>query len=146
MGRPPLTEDEVRDKVLAYCERYQVSPGPEGLPPFPSGRRETRQHREWMTVYRARQRLRARQARPADHPPGGPSCPFCSRAVGDREAVAVERAGWKARARLHPACADLVRLARQAGPEAVARLSEWIWPARRGGRDGGRPGTAGRRE
>lgn len=145
MGRPPLTEDEVRDKVLAYCERYQVPPGPEGLPPFPSGRRETRQHREWLTVYRARQRLRAREAGPPD-PPGGRSCPLCSRAVGDHEAVAVETVGRKARAWLHPACADLVRLARQAGPEAVARLSEWTRPAPRGGRGGGRPGAAGLRE
>ena len=37
MARPPLTEEQVRAKVLAYCERYGVSPGPEGLPPFPTG-------------------------------------------------------------------------------------------------------------
>lgn len=137
MGRPALTEEQIRDKALHYCARYHVSPGPEGLPPFPAGKRETRQHREWLTVYRALRRLKARAAGsvPAETAAGG-SCPICSRGVSPEEAVAFGRAGRRARAswRLHPACADLARLAEKAGPEAVARLSEWLWPRRaRGG-------------
>ena len=132
MGRPPLSEDQVRAKVLAYCSRYEVSPGPEGLPPFPSGKRETPQHREWLTVYRAHQRLKARDAAsvPTETPAGG-SCPICARAVVEQEAVAVARPGRRARSwRLHRVCADLVRVAERAGPETVARLTEWLWPRR----------------
>jgi len=127
MGRPPLTDEQVHEKVLAYCRRYEVSPGPQGLPPFPAGRRETPQHREWLTVYRALQRLDARSKSnaPAPSPSGG--CPVCSRAVGAGDAVTLGRARPQ---HLHPACADLARLAEKAGPEAVARLSGWLWPRR----------------
>ena len=130
MGRPALTDDEVHDKVLAYCERYQVSPGPEGLPPFPAGQRETPQHREWLTVYRALQRLRARSAARAPAGPRSEGCPVCTRAVSPDEGVTFSRAPRSRPERLHPACADLARLANEAGPEAVARLSGWLWPRR----------------
>jgi hypothetical protein len=134
MARPALTEEQVRDKVLAYCERYHVSPGPEGLPPFPSGKRETRQHREWLTVYRARQRLKARAAPEVHGAAAGGSCPVCTREVGPADGVSFPRAGRRARPeRLHAACADLARHAEEAGPEAVARLSAWLWPHGRGG-------------
>jgi hypothetical protein len=145
MGRPPLREDQVRDKVLAYCGRYGVSPGPEGLPPFPSGKRESRQHREWLTVYRALRRLRQRAA--ADPAPSGvlapgrlprdadaPTCPVCALVVSAKEAVRLEAPARGSRGRLHPDCADLARLAEKAGPEAVARLSSWLWPRSRGRR------------
>lgn len=144
MGRPALTEDQVRDKVLAYCARYGVEPGPEGLPPFPAGKRESRQHREWLTVYRALQRSRRRAATTASAssaglaPPGRsargagvPLCPVCGLVVGARQGVHLEGAARASRGRLHPACADLARLAERAGPEAVARLSAWLWPRRR---------------
>jgi len=133
MGRPALTDDEVRDKVLAYCERYDVAPGPEGLPPFPSGRRESLQHREWLTVYRARQRLKARSAGVAADTSAEGSCPVCTRALSPDDAVGFERAGRSRSERLHRDCADLARLAEKAGPEAVARLSGWLW-GRRGPR------------
>jgi hypothetical protein len=126
----------VRDKVDAYCERYGVSPGPEGLPPFPSGRRESLQHREWLTVYRALQRLKARSAGVAAEASAEGFCPVCSRAVSPDGAVTIQRGRQHARpAKLHPECADLARLAEKAGPEAVARLSAWLWP-RRGRRAG----------
>jgi hypothetical protein len=122
----------VREKVLAYCQRHGVSPGPAGLPPFPAGQRETPQHREWLTVYRALQRLKARSAsmRTETPPPHG-ACPICARAVSPDDAVAFQRAGRRSRAeQLHAACAYLARLAEKAGPEAVARLSGWLWPRR----------------
>ena len=121
----------MRGKVLAYCQRYDVSPAPEGLPPFPAGRRESPQHREWLTVYRALQRLKARSAGvPVETSVDG-SCPVCSRAVNPEDAVAFDRAGRRSRSeKLHAVCADLARLAEKAGPEAVARLSGWLWPRR----------------
>ena len=133
MGRPPLTEEQVRAKVLTYCERYGVSPVPEGLPPFPSGKRETRQHREWLTVYRARQRLLARVAGGTAHVASsgdaGASCPLCTRTVPSEEAVAFTRAGRRGRPwQLHAGCADLLRRAEDAGSDTVARLSELLWP------------------
>ncbi len=135
MGRPALTDEQVRDKVLAYCGRYRVSPGPEGLPPFPAGQRETPQHREWLTVYRALQRLTARSA--AETPPqsrADGTCPVCSRAVNPPDAVAFTRASRsRSETLLHPACADLARLAEKAGPESVSRLRGWLWPRRERG-------------
>src|SRR5512147_744680 len=117
MARPPLTDHQVRDKVLAYCERYDVSPGPEGLPPFPSGRRESLQHREWLTVYRALQRLKARSAGIPDAPSDARSCPVCARAPIPDEAVRFQRAGRSRSESLHRDCADLARLAETAGPD-----------------------------
>jgi hypothetical protein len=131
MGRPALTAEQVRAKVAAYCEKYEVSPGPEGLPPFPSGKRETRQHREWLTVYRAHQRLRKRsQSEGASSSvPAGGSCPICSRALPSE--TAVPYAPHAARpVSLHPACAELARLADAVGPEAVARLRRLLWLVR----------------
>ncbi len=126
----------MRAKVHAYCERYDVSPGPQGLPPFPSGRRESLQHREWLTVYRALQRMKARSAGiPAETSAEG-SCPVCSRAVNGGDAVAFPRGRQSRPARLHPECADLARRAEKAGPDAVARLGAWLWPRRRARRSG----------
>ena len=133
MGRPPLTEEQVRAKVIAYSERYGVPLVPESLPPFPSGKRETRQHREWLTVYRAQRRLLARVAggAPLVGSSGDPevSCPLCTRAVSSGEAVPFARAGRRGRPwQLHSGCADLLCRAENAGPDSVARLSELLWP------------------
>jgi len=57
-GRVSPTPQELENRVAAYCERYGVTPGPTGLPPYPSGQRETPQHREWIAVYKAHRRLR----------------------------------------------------------------------------------------
>jgi hypothetical protein len=127
MGRPALTEEQVRDKVLAYCERYHVSPGPEGLPPFPSGKRETRQHREWLTVYRALQRLKARSSGAVD---SRGLCALCARAARADESVSARLPGRRALSGLHPGCAELLRLAAEAGPVALSRLSGLLSPRR----------------
>lgn len=136
MGRPPLTEEQVRAKVLTYCERYGVSPVSEGLPPFPSGKRETRQHRDWLTVYRAQQRLLARVAgaAPLVASPGDAEvvCALCTRPVSSKEAVPFARAVGRGRPwQLHADCADLLRRAEGAGPDTVARLSGLLWPRHR---------------
>lgn len=56
-GRPRLSLDEQQARVAEYCERYGVTSNASGLPPFPRGQRETQQHREWMAVYKAHNRL-----------------------------------------------------------------------------------------
>ena len=133
MGRPPLTEEQVRAKVNAYCERHGVSSGREGLPPFPTGKRETRQHREWLTVYRAHQRLKARTASRSPAADGPDAiCPLCALPVNSEDATTLARvsrpgSSWQ----VHRACADLVRMAENAGPDTIARLSALLWPRRR---------------
>jgi hypothetical protein len=136
MARPPHTNEQVQAKVAAYCERYGVSPSPDhGLPPFPAGRRETRQHREWLTVYRALQRL---ERRAASAPPAAEesstalSCPICTRPLERALAVPyARRAGASSRpAALHPSCAELARLAESLGPGAVSALAPFLWPKR----------------
>jgi hypothetical protein len=136
MGRPPLTEDQVQAKVEAYCKRYDVPVGSEGLPPFPTGKRETRQHREWLTVYRALQRFRQRSTAeappPADVDSSVPLCPICTHPLEPAISVPYARRGLSARpVPLHPKCADLVRLAESLGPNAVAALEPFLWPKRR---------------
>jgi hypothetical protein len=56
-GRPGLTAEGYQARLDAYCVLYGVSVTPEGIPPFPSGRRETAQHREWIALYKAHRRL-----------------------------------------------------------------------------------------
>jgi hypothetical protein len=65
-GRRRLTPEDVQKRITEYCERYDVRPNETGLPPFPSGQRETQQHREWMAVYRAHSRLAASSAEGLD--------------------------------------------------------------------------------
>ncbi len=134
VGRPPLSDETVESRVAAYCERYGVAPTAGGVPPFPSGQRETDQHREWLVVYRAVKRLAARTCpvNPRASPraiQGALACAVCSEPVppGDDHARDV-RLG-RARVRLHADCADLVEHARRAGPEALARLTPLLWPA-----------------
>jgi hypothetical protein len=130
--RPPLTGEQVRDRVEAYCRRYGVLPGPDGLPPFPAGRRETRQHRDWLSVYRALQRHRRRES--AGAPPGGAAaaCPVCSRPLEPGLGVPYARRAAPAAA-LHPACADLARLAKRLGPAAFDGVGRFLWPRRSAG-------------
>jgi hypothetical protein len=138
MARPPLTEEQVRAKVAAYCERYGVTPGhPNGLPPFPSGQRETPQHREWLTVYRALQRFALRSATVEAAPgaagaPASVTCPICSRTLARDLAVPyARRSGSSSRpVSLHPSCAELARLAESLGADAVAGLTAFLWPRR----------------
>jgi hypothetical protein len=61
-GRPRLTPADLEARIKDYCDRYGVSARTDGLPPFPTGQRETRQHRDWIAVYKAHDRL-ARRAR-----------------------------------------------------------------------------------
>ena len=60
-GRPRLSTEELQARIAAYCERYGVATNPGGLPRFPTGKRETRQHRDWIAVYKAHDRLARRR-------------------------------------------------------------------------------------
>ena len=62
-GRPPLSAEAIQEKVAAYCTRYGIDTlTPAGLPPFPAGKRETRQHREWIVLCKAVTRQKRRAA------------------------------------------------------------------------------------
>jgi len=60
-GRPRLTEDDLRGRIKAYCKAYGASLGDQGLPAFPAGKRETAQHREWISLYKLWNRLGRRK-------------------------------------------------------------------------------------
>jgi hypothetical protein len=60
MPRPRLTEDDYRQRLAAYCTRYDTRVTPSGIPPYPAGKRETPQHREWIALHRLHDRLRRR--------------------------------------------------------------------------------------
>lgn len=73
-GRPRLTPEEYEARIRAYCAKYSVKPNTQGFPPYPAGRRETPQHREWMKLYKAHSRM-ARRTRG--------QCERCGAAVSD---------------------------------------------------------------
>lgn len=132
LGRPPLSPEAVRERVAAYCERYGVRPDADGLPPFPSGRRETVQHREWLTVYRAVRRLAARATpgvapRPAISRETSSPCPICGKPLPP--SARETRLGTRAapRVRLHEPCAALVERLRAVGFEAANRALRLLW-------------------
>jgi hypothetical protein len=56
-----LTSDVFEERLADYCRRYEVGIGPNGLPPYPAGRRETPQHREWMALHKTQKVLAARE-------------------------------------------------------------------------------------
>jgi hypothetical protein len=128
-GRPALAADEVAERVASYCRRYGVAPVPPAtVPPFPSGRRETAQHREWLLVYRAVKRFAARHG---EAPPSTPSTTSDACAVCGRSPAAEDLRVGRSLVRLDSSCSDLAARARDAGPEALARLTEILWPSRR---------------
>jgi hypothetical protein len=105
-GRRPVTPEELSARVAAYCARYDVRPNDVGLPPFPTGRRETDQHREWLALYKAHDRVQRRTASAS-----GMTCPVCLAASGS-----------------HADCRALLKLARSLGPDAVDRARRHLWP------------------
>ena len=60
-GRPRVTPEVYQARLDAYCARYKVTALDTGIPPFPAGRRETPQHREWIALYKAHSRLARRE-------------------------------------------------------------------------------------
>jgi hypothetical protein len=145
-GRPPLSEPLVRQRIDEYCQRYGVRErNVAGFPVFPAGKRETPQHREWMVLFKAFERLRKRQAaeamddrREALAAQRG-RCPICLEEVG----LGDEIAGLGRNVRLalvHPSCGGFLRAAAKLGPAGLDRVRAYL-----GGRDAKPPrkGTGG---
>lgn len=157
-GRPRLTPEVLQARIAEYCDRYGVVPNDQGMPPFPTGRRETRQHRDWIAVYKAHNRLGRRQRGQCERcsAPASDGSVFCEAhragkdgASTDERRVAleaqegrcpvcgrqlsiadsVEHAGSGGlRSLLHPACHRLVTLALALGPTGVDGLRSYLWP------------------
>lgn len=132
-GRPRLTPDEYAARVRDYCSRYAVKDAPNGLPPFPKGKRETAQHRDWLKLYKAHQRLhRSHEGTEADRrallEAQGGACPICGEKL-DLEGV-LDRSpqSREPRALLHTACRRLVEAAESLGPKAFEHARQHLWP------------------
>jgi hypothetical protein len=133
-GRPRVTPEELRGRLIAYCKRHGVGLNDEGLPPFPAGQRETEQHREWMALYKAHRRLAERKPSTADidrrqelltRQQG--RCSVCDKPLeladsrlDDSDAID-GNPRHAAAAVLHAPCRQLVDLARSLGGEALER-------------------------
>jgi hypothetical protein len=63
-----LTPEVFEARLADYCRRYKVALGPNGLPPYPAGQRETPQHREWMALHRSQRALLLASTRPSSRP------------------------------------------------------------------------------
>jgi hypothetical protein len=144
-GRPPLTEEVIKERIADYCARYGVTAFNEaGFPAFPAGKRETRQHREWVVLYKALSRLRKRQHRPPAGAGGAGRasdveraslleaqkrrCRICGKRLSADEAELEERGGGGGLVLLHPTCRQLVRLVAPLGAAVLDRLRDHLWP------------------
>lgn len=122
-GRRRLTEDDLHERVTAYCARYGVASTPAGLPPFPTGQRETDQHREWLSIYKAHNRLGRR---------GRGQCERCDGPASDGSVFCeLHRVGAAARAGSHGATLeDRKRLHRhQDGRCPICLADVGVWDA-----------------
>lgn len=117
-GRPPLSEDVVRERVADYCARYDVrARNAEGFPIYPTGKRESPQHREWVVLYKTFNRMRARQgARPLpENPNDPPGCPICLKEVAADDEKS-------SRPTVHAECNEVLQFLIRAGPAVLDRI------------------------
>ena len=149
-GRPRLTPALFEARVQAYCRRYDAVLEVDGLPPFPSGKRESAQHRAWLALYKTRDRLiRRSQGRCERCPePVVPGSIFCEahRTAGAANAKPAA-AGGKAQRKPrdgrcsicltaidasdvgpHRRCRQLATLAAAVGPTVFDRVRRYVWP------------------
>ena len=119
IGRPPMTEAQVRQRIDDYRARYGVTDLNEaGFPVFPAGRRETAQHREWITLFKLFARYRERAglaplADPAAAVTG--ACDVCLQPL--------PKSG-----KPHRRCVDVVEFVRDLGPAALDRIRGAAFP------------------
>ena len=118
-GRPPLTEAVIRERIAAYCARYGVKLTEAGFPVYPAGLRETRQHREWMTLFKVFSRLRDRSA------PRGSASSRSDEGVGT---CAVCLQPLPKPGKPHRRCAAVVEFVRELGVPALDRISGAAFP------------------
>jgi hypothetical protein len=137
-GRPPLTEDAVQERIAEYCSRYAVTERNESeFPVYPSGTRESAQHREWVVLYKAWSRARQRAAIAGggeDVSAKAGSCPICLLAVGPARATHLASPGP---AVMHPRCRQFLVIAEELGSAALERAKRYLATIHQGS---GRPG------
>ena len=150
-----MSAEVLRERVGDYCARYKVQPKENGLPPFPAGRRETRQHREWISLLKAGTRLRRRigslcrrcdeHALPGrifceQHDPSGADtapatskvmCFVCGEAVAGTVVDEHRREPRSEPVLIHRSCAHVISLAQKAGPGLLDRVRHYLWPEAR---------------
>ena len=122
-GRPRLTQAEYLDRLQSYCRRHGVTATAAGIPPFPSGRRETDQHREWLALYKAHARLTPAPAGVAAAGRSDGACGACGQPVDAAGAIAHRSSV------LHPACHAIVVLVEPLEPAGLDRLRAYLWPS-----------------
>jgi hypothetical protein len=110
-GRPPLTPEIAQDRIDAYRTTYGVTElNAEGFPVFPAGRRESRQHRDWVLLFKAWSRVRAREATRHAVSPANAACPVCQRPP----------------AADHARCVEVLVTVRAGGPAVLDRLRDYL--------------------
>jgi hypothetical protein len=116
-----MTEDQVRKRISDYCARYGVKElNDDGFPIFPAGLRETKQHREWITLYKLVSRLKSRSGAPQgsrrrEGASAAATCPVCLQPLSKA-------------ARPHPRCADAIDLVRHLGMAGLDRIRAAAFP------------------
>jgi hypothetical protein len=134
-GRPPLTEEILRERTAAYCVQYGVKESSDaGLPPYPAGKRESRQHRDWVNLAKAWSRLQRRTRRQdpqiaAALASQASRCPICSQELSAETSVRTPAPLGGPDIALHERCRDLVRLASELGLSALDRVRQHLSPA-----------------
>jgi hypothetical protein len=130
-----MTSEQVRERIDAYCAHYAVKErNDEGFPVFPAGLRETKQHREWITLYKLFSRSRRRSALPEIEPKGSTktaACRICLQPVRPSGTT-------------HRRCAEAVDLIRDLGPSVLDRIRTEAFPGDT--RAAARPGSAPKRK
>lgn len=118
IGRPPQTEATLRERIAAYCARYGVAElNDQGFPAYPAGFRESPRHREWMALYKAFGRIRARTRTEKGLPTrdGDRRCPVCLQASSGQD-------------RTHRRCAGVIKFLRELGPSGMERVRAHAFP------------------
>jgi hypothetical protein len=153
-GRPRLSPEDLEARIADYCRRYHAPRAPSGLPAFPTGKRETRQHREWIALYKAHNRLGRRSRGQCERcsEPAAEGSVFCAEHRGQGAAASspdqrrallahqdghcpvcgaalnVDESVEYGQAVVHPRCGRLAGLAADLGPDGLSRLGRFLWP------------------
>jgi len=135
-GRPRLRPEDLEVRIADYCRRYKAARSATGLPVFPTGKRETRQHREWIALYKLHNRLGRRSRGQCERcpEPAVAGSVFCethraqnsgttvSMAPGERRSLLAQQNGCCPVCGLTLATSDSVEFDRQgsnSGPRAL---------------------------
>lgn len=120
-GRPPISDDQIQQRIADYQDRYGVTGlNDAGFPVFPAGQRETAQHREWISLYQLFNRARRRS--------GPPGVANAKDAATRTDACAVCLQPVRPPGATHPRCVSVVDLVRELGPESLDRVRAAAFP------------------